>query len=310
MNLVFAGTPQFAVPSLKALLAAGHHIRAVYTQPDRPAGRGRQLGVGAVKQLAVAHGLPVRQPPSLRDSVAELAALAPDAMIVIAYGLLLPAAVLAVPRLGCLNVHASLLPRWRGAAPIARAIEAGDTRTGVCIMQMDEGLDTGPVLARAELAIAETDTAASLHDRLAELGATTLVTTLERLARGAIEAEPQDAAGACYARKLRKEEALIDWQQPARVLHCKIRAFNPWPVAHTTFRGRRLRLWEVAPLATAPQPPAAAGTIVRADAAGVVVAAADGAVTVTRLQLEGGKVLTAADFVNGQRVTAGERLGA
>jgi methionyl-tRNA formyltransferase len=176
-------------------------------------------------------------------------------------------------------------------------------------MQMEEGLDTGPVLARAEIAIGETETAAGLHDRLAELGAATLVATLARLTRGAVHAEPQAATHACYARKLRKEEALIDWQQPARTLHCKIRAFNPWPVAHTTFRGRSLRLWEVAPLTTAPLPPAVTGTIVRADANGVVVAAADAAVTITRLQLEGGKVLAAVDFINGQRVTAGERFG-
>jgi methionyl-tRNA formyltransferase len=310
MNLVFAGTPQFAVPSLKALLAAGHAIRAVYTQPDRPAGRGRKLAASPVKQFALARDLTVRQPQTLADGAAELARLAPDAMIVIAYGLLLPPAVLAVPRFGCLNVHASLLPRWRGAAPIARAIEAGDRVTGVCIMQMEEGLDTGPVHACAETPIGDTETAAQLHDRLAELGATTLVATLARIEGDTAQARAQDPVGACYARKLRKEEAKIDWREPARTVHCKIRAFNPWPVAHTRFRGRSLRLWEVAPLAaagtTALAPP---GTIVAADARGIAVAAGDGIVTVTHVQLEGGRMLDAAAFLSGQRVTYGECLG-
>ena len=310
MNLVFAGTPQFAVPSLEALLAAGHSIRAVYTQPDRPAGRGRQISPSPVKQLALARGIAVRQPETLADAAAELARLAPDAMIVIAYGLLLPRAVLAVPRFGCLNVHASLLPRWRGAAPIARAIEAGDRVTGVFIMQMEEGLDTGPLFDCADTPIGDTETAAQLHDRLAHLGAATLVATLARIERGTAQAHAQDPAGACYARKLRKEEARIDWREPARTVHCKIRAFNPWPVAHTRFRGRSLRLWEVAPLTAAVIPALPApGTIVAADARGITVAAGDGAVTLTRLQLEGGRLLDAAAFLNGQRVTCGERFG-
>jgi methionyl-tRNA formyltransferase len=310
MNLVFAGTPQFAVPSLKALLAAGHSIRAVYTQPDRPAGRGRQLAASPVKQLALAHGLAVRQPETLADGAAALARLAPDAMIVIAYGLLLPPAVLAVPRFGCLNVHASLLPRWRGAAPIARAIEADDRVTGVCIMLLEEGLDTGPVFDCADTPIGDTETAAQLHDRLAELGATTLLETLARIERGTAQARAQYPAGACYARKLRKEEARIDWREPARTVHCKIRAFNPWPVAYTRFRGRSLRLWQVAPLAAAETTvPPAPGTIVAADARGIAVAAGDGVVTVTQVQLEGGRVLDATSFLNGQRVTCGECLG-
>jgi methionyl-tRNA formyltransferase len=310
MNLVFAGTPQFAVPSLKALLAAGHTIRAVYTQPDRPAGRGRTLTASPVKQLALAHDLAVRQPQTLTDGATDLARLAPDAMIVIAYGLLLPPAVLVVPRFGCLNVHASLLPRWRGAAPIARAIEAGDSVTGVCIMQMEQGLDTGPVYTCAETRIGDTETAAQLQDRLAELGATTLIATLARIERGTAQAQAQDQTAACYARKLRKEEARIDWREPARAVHCKIRAFNPWPVAHTRFRGRSLRLWAVAPLsATRSASMAPPGTIVAADANGIAVAAGDRAVTLTHVQLEGGRVLEAGAFVNGQRVTCGECLG-
>jgi methionyl-tRNA formyltransferase len=309
MNLVFAGTPAFAVPSLEALVAAGHTIRAVYTQPDRPAGRGRKLGMSPVKEFALAHGLEVRQPASLKieSEVDALRSLAPDAMIVIAYGLLLPAAVLAVPRHGCLNVHASLLPRWRGAAPIARAIEAGDSESGITIMQMDEGLDTGAMLLKSAEPIHDTDTAASLHDRLAALGARTLVTALAQLARGELRPEFQDNASACYARKLKKEEAVIDWTLDAAVLHRRIRAFNPWPVAVTGWRGERLRLWEVGPL-TSGTVANAPGTVLSASADGVNVATGRGALTLTRLQREGGRALPAGEFVNGTRLAAGEQF--
>lgn len=308
MNLIFAGTPAFAVPALEALLHAGHHIRALYTQPDRPAGRGRKLAASPVKQCAQTHGIEVHQPEKISGEEKILRADAPDAMIVIAYGLLLPPALLAIPRHGCINVHASLLPRWRGAAPIPRAIEAGDTVTGVCIMQMEAGLDTGPVLAEARTTISETDTAQTLHDRLAPLGAETLVSTLERLARGAVTPLTQDAAGACYAKKLRKEEALLDWTLPATKLHCRVRAFNPWPVASSVWRGKTLRMWEVGPLETHIGA-GAPGTIVQADAAGIRVQTGEGALTLTRLQAEGGKILAAGDFLNGHQLAAGDRLG-
>ena len=308
MNLVFAGTPAFAVPALEALRRAGHAIRAVYTQPDRPAGRGRKLTASPVKECAAKHGLAIRQPEKLSGEEARLRADAPDAMIVIAYGLLLPPSVLSIPRYGCINVHASLLPRWRGAAPIPRAIEAGDDVTGVSIMQMEAGLDTGPVLAETQTPVHETDTAQTLHDRLARLGADTLVATLERLARGELRPRAQDDTKACYARKLRKDESVLDWNQPAAVLHRKVRALNPWPVASTAWRGKTLRIWEVAP-GVKNIAPGTPGAIVQADAAGIQVRAADGVLTLTRLQAEGGKVLTAADFLNGHKLAAGDRLG-
>jgi methionyl-tRNA formyltransferase len=308
MNLIFAGTPAFAVPALEALLRAGHHIRAVYTQPDRPAGRGRKLAAGPVKQCAQTHGLEIRQPEKISGEEKTLRADVPDAMIVIAYGLLLPPPILAIPRHGCINVHASLLPRWRGAAPIPRAIEAGDSETGVSIMQMEAGLDTGPVLAEARTPIHATDTARTLHDRLALLGAETLVATLERLAHGGVTPQPQDNAGASYAKKLSKEEARLDWTRPAAVLHRQIRAFNPWPVTSTTWRGKTLRLWEAGPL-EAQHAAGVPGTIVQADAAGIRVLTGDGILTLTRLQAEGGKILAAGEFLNGHKLTAGDRLG-
>jgi len=308
MNLIFAGTPAFAVPALDALGHAGHVILAVYTQPDRPAGRGRQLTASPVKQCAAKYGFEIRQPEKLHGQEQRLCDDAPDAMIVIAYGLLLPSTILAIPRHGCINVHASLLPRWRGAAPIPRAIEAGDSITGVSIMQMEAGLDTGPVLARAPIPITDIDTAQTLHDRLARLGAATLISTLERMTRGEIMPSPQDPTHACYALKLRKEEAPIDWRQPAAVLHRKIRALNPWPVAGTVWRGQTLRLWEVGPLEKQ-RAADTAGTIVQADAAGVRVFTGDGVLNVTRLQVQGGKSLAAGDFLNGHRLAAGDRLG-
>ncbi len=308
MNLIFAGTPQFAVPALEALLRAGHTVRAVYTQPDRPAGRGRKVTASPVKQCAEKHGIEIRQPEKISGEEKILRADAPEAMIVIAYGLLLPPAVLEIPRHGCINVHASLLPRWRGAAPIPRAIEAGDTVTGVSIMQMEAGLDTGPVLAEARTLIHDNDTAQTLHERLATLGADTLVVTLERLARDEMKPQSQNEALACYAKKLRKEESPLDWTQPAVALHRKIRALNPWPVASTSWRGKTLRLWEVGPLETR-SATGAPGTIVQADAAGVRVQTGDGVLTLTRLQAEGGKILAAGDFLNGHKLAAGDRLG-
>jgi methionyl-tRNA formyltransferase len=311
MNLVFAATPEFAVPALEALTQAGHRVLAIYTQPDRPAGRGRKLTMSAIKEYALAHDLPVHQPSKLREAESELRALAPEAMIVIAYGQILPPAILAIPKHGCINVHASLLPRWRGAAPIVRALEAGDMITGVTIMRMDAGLDTGPMFVTAETPIHASDTAKTLHDRLAVLGARTLVSALERLARGELHSQPQPETGASYAPKLKKEEAALDWSQPARVLHCKIRAFNPYPIAVTTFRGKSLRLWDVGALDTGREsaPGVAPGIVLVADKTGVRVQTGDGSLVLTRLQAEGGKILASQDFVNGSRVQTGERLG-
>jgi methionyl-tRNA formyltransferase len=229
-------------------------------------------------------------------------------MIVIAYGLLVPETILTIPRYGCINVHASLLPRWRGAAPIPRAIETGDADTGVSIMQMEAGLDTGPVLAEARLPIHDNDTAQTLHDRLAPLGAETLVRTLERLARGEIRPQPQDASRACYAKKLRKEESALDWKQPASVLHRKVRALVPWPVMYTTWHGKTLRLWEAGPLVKK-NTPGVPGTVVQADAGGVRVMTGEGVLTITRLQAEGGKILTAGEFLNGHPLAPGDRFG-
>ncbi|MHB8534364.1 MAG: methionyl-tRNA formyltransferase [Sulfuricaulis sp.] len=308
MKLIFAGTPTFAVPALEALLHAGHAIHAVYTQPDRPAGRGRRLTASAVKECAQGHGLEIRQPLKLVGEENRLRADAPDALIVIAYGLLLPVSVLTIPRDGGINVHASLLPRWRGAAPIPRAIEAGDDVTGVSIMQMEAGLDTGPVLAEARTSILNSDTALTLHDRLAHLGAETLVATLERGARGETQARAQNETQACYARKLRKDESPLDWTRPTVDLHRKVRAFNPWPVASTAWHGRTLRIWEAAPAVKniTPGPP---GTIVQADPSGIQVHTGDGVLTLTRLQAQGGKILAAGDFLNGHPLAAGDRLG-
>jgi methionyl-tRNA formyltransferase len=310
MNLVFAGTPEFAVPALRALLDAGHTVCAVYTQPDRPAGRGRKLMMSAVKEFALARGLDVRQPATLRNEAeaAALRALAPDAMIVIAYGLILPTPILNIPRYGCINVHASLLPRWRGAAPIQRAIEAGDRVTGVTIMQMDAGLDTGPMLATAETAIAAADTAASLHDRLGDMGAHLLVETLAQLERGTVRPHPQDNTHATYAAKLNKDEARLDWRDDAELLARRIRAFNPWPVATTTLEGKPLRLWmaEAAPSPVSSQPP---GTVIAADNDGIRVQCGHGVLTITQLQAEGGKTLAARAFLNGRPLASGARLG-
>ncbi len=309
MKLVFAGTPAFALPTLEALRRAGHSIAAVYTQPDRRAGRGRTIVPSPVKQYALAHGLNLRQPERLAGAERELAQLAPEAIVVVAYGLILPAALLGIPRYGCINVHASLLPRWRGAAPIARAIEAGDAETGVTIMQMEAGLDTGPILLQRATPILPTDTTARLEQRLAQLGAEALLAALEQLARGEVTPRPQEHARACYAPKLQKTETPIDWAQPAPVLHRKIRAFNPWPVATTVWRGQVLRLWDVGPLAPERISAPAPGVIVAADSAGVHVQTGDGVLTITRLQAPGARVLPAGEFVRGARLRPGDRFG-
>ena len=297
LRLLFAGTPEFAVPSLRAALAGGE-VMAALTQPDRPAGRGRQPQASPIKRLALEQGMPVLQPTSLKDEAvcAQLRALQPDLLIVVAYGLILPQAVLDIPRFGVWNVHASLLPRWRGAAPIQRAIEAGDAQTGVCLMQMEKGLDTGPVLRRTATPILANDTGGSLHDRLATLGATLLHEGLQdlRATRAALPAEPQDPAQATYAHKLDKTEARLDWHQPAAQLARKVRAFSPWPVAEAVLEGERLRLHTAVAIEGHGTP----GTIIAAGRQGIDVATGEGALRLLQVQRDGGKVLAAADYLN------------
>jgi methionyl-tRNA formyltransferase len=304
MRLIFAGTPEFAARALAALARAGHDIALVLTQPDRPAGRGLRLVPSAVKALAQERGLALYQPASLKgeETYARLRALGADAMVVAAYGLILPEPVLAVPRLGAINIHASLLPRWRGAAPIQRAILAGDERSGISIMQMDRGLDTGPVLAAESLPIAADDTSASLHDKLAELGARLIVSTLAQLDHA--QSSPQPAAGTSYAAKITKAEAEIDWSEAAPVIERKVRAFNPLPGASTIIKGTRLKIWR----ARVSRAEGAPGTILEAGAKGIVVACGTKALCVLELQRAGGKRLAAAQFLAGFQLAAGERL--
>ncbi|MBS0376715.1 MAG: methionyl-tRNA formyltransferase [Proteobacteria bacterium] len=312
LSVVYAGTPEFAVPALEALVAAGHRVAAVYTQPDRPAGRGRALAASPVKRRALELGLEVRQPATLKDPevVAALAALAPEAIAVAAYGLLLPPAVLAIPRLGCLNIHASLLPRWRGAAPVQRALLAGDAETGVAIMRMEEGLDTGAVYATERTAIEAADTTASLTARLATLGAAALVATLARLEAGPLVPAPQPADGVRYAPKLEKREARLDWDAPATALARAVRAFVPWPVAETSFRGAQLRIHEAQAIEAPAGAPA--GTIVAAGAAGIEVATGAGRLRLLAVQAPGRGVVAAAAFAAAEArrgPLVGERLG-
>ena len=332
MRIVFAGTPEFAAAHLAALLEAGETVAAVYTQPDRPAGRGQRLRESPVKQLAAARGIPVLQPESLRGAEAAeaLAHIAPDLMVVVAYGLLLPRAVLATPRLGCVNVHASLLPRWRGAAPIQRAILAGDTESGVSLMQMDEGLDTGPVLRTVRCPIAPRDTAATLHDRLAALGARALVQLVRDLRESPVAAVPQTEAGVTYARKIERAEAEIDWQDDAAAIERRVRAFNPWPVARTTLGGEVLRVWEAEALVgegpgearvgagPGAEPGGALGgggrgagpgEVLAAGREGIEVATGAGRLRVTLMQLPGGRPIRAADYLNAHPSPVGAVLG-
>ena len=299
LRIVFAGTPEFAAEHLKALLDTPHQIVAVYTQPDRPAGRGQKLMPSPVKQLAVQHGLPVLQPPTLRapEAQAELAALQPDLMVVVAYGLILPQAVLDIPRLGCINSHASLLPRWRGAAPIQRAVQAGDAESGVTVMQMEAGLDTGPMLLKVATPISPEDTGGSLHDRLARLGPPAVVEAIAGLAAGTLKGEVQDDALATYAHKLSKDEAKLDWSRPAVELERAVRAFDPWPVCHTTLNGEPLKVW-AARLGEGRGEP---GKILGASRDGLLVGCGEGSLLLTRVQLPGGKPLAFADLFNSRR---------
>jgi len=309
MRIVFAGTPEFAAEHLKALLDSPYEIVAVYTQPDRPAGRGQKLMPSAVKALALAHDIPVYQPQTLRnaDAQAELAALKPDLMVVVAYGLILPQVVLDIPRLGCINSHASLLPRWRGAAPIQRAVEAGDAESGVTVMRMEAGLDTGPMLLKVVTPISADDTGGSLHDRLAEMGPPAVVQAIAGLADGSLQGEVQDDALATYAHKLNKDEARIDWSRPAVELERLVRAFNPWPVCHSTLDGETVKVL-AANLSTAQGAP---GQILSASKDGLVVACGEGALSLTRLQLPGGKALNFSDLFNSRRekFASGKVLG-
>jgi methionyl-tRNA formyltransferase len=304
MKLIFAGTPEFAAVALDALLAAGHVVALTLTQPDRPAGRGLNPRPSAVKELALARKLPLTQPASLKEPVIQeqLRVIGAEAMVVAAYGLILPGAVLAIPARGCLNIHASLLPRWRGAAPIQRAVLAGDRETGITIMQMDAGLDTGAILLQEKVAINDDDTAQTLHDKLAQLGARCIVRALnENPARRA-----QDEAAATYADKISKAEAVIDWARNAGDICRQIRAFNPVPGAVTTVDGTTLKIWRAQPLTHKTGAP---GTVLSAGASGMVVAAGGGAVNIIELQKAGSKRLAAAAFLAGAALAPGARLG-
>ncbi len=304
MNIIFAGTPEFAAVALSSLIAAGHSVRLVLCQPDRPAGRGMALHACAVKTLAAAHGIEVFQPPTLRDDAAQarLRAVGADLMVVAAYGLILPQAVLDIPPRGCLNIHASLLPRWRGAAPIQRAILAGDEESGICIMQMEAGLDTGPVLDRAALPIGD-DNAARLHDRLAALGGERIVAVLAGL--DSLTARPQAEAGVTYARKLERSEAPLDFRQTATLLVRQIRAFDPFPGATAVLGGEALKIWSAGVDAELAGPP---GEILSADRGSLVVACGAGAIRIGELQKAGGKRLAAAQFLAGSRCQPGSRF--
>ncbi|GKT24982.1 methionyl-tRNA formyltransferase [Acidovorax sp. SUPP3334] len=319
MKILFAGTPDFARIALQRLLDAGFTIPLVLTQPDRPAGRGMKLQASPVKQCALEHGIAVAQPRSLRldgkypeDAAAArdaLIAAGADAMVVAAYGLILPQWVLDLPAKGCLNIHASLLPRWRGAAPIHRAIEAGDAETGVTIMQMDAGLDTGDMLLVEKTAIAATDTTAALHDRLADLGGRMIVQALELAACGGLTATPQPAEGVTYAHKIEKAESAIDWAQPAEAIGRRIRAFDPFPGASTTLAGEAIKVWSYEIDSALPPDSLRPGHILSVSDQGVTVACGDGGLRLTTLQRAGGKRLPVADFLRGFALTPGMVLG-
>ena len=312
MRIVFAGTPEFAVPPLAALVASRHQVVGVLTQPDRPAGRGRRVEHGAVKEFALAHGLPVAQPVTLRtaEGRAPLAAWGPDVMVVVAYGLILPPEALALPRCGCLNIHASLLPRWRGAAPIQRALLAGDPETGVAIMQMDAGLDTGPVLLERRVVIGPDEDSPALHARLAALGAAALLEALDGIEAGTLTPQAQSAEGATYAAKLDKSEARIDWREDAAAIARRVRALRPWPVAETLLHGEQVRLHRARALpdAAAPAagaaPSAAPGALLGLEDDMLVVACGRGRLGILELQRAGRRSMTAREFANGLR--AGE----
>ena len=308
MRLIFAGTPEFAVAALAALLQAKHEIALVLTRPDRPAGRGLREMPGPVKRLAQQHGIDVFQPVTLKapDPQDKIAAVQADVMVVAAYGLILPQVVLDMPRLGCINIHASLLPRWRGAAPIHRAILAGDRETGITIMQMAAGLDTGPMLLRESIAIAVDDTTATLHDKLANLGGKLIVNALDRLQNATLLATPQPDASITYAEKISKPEALIDWNGSAEEIERRVRAFNPFPIAQTVWRGEPWRVWKAELSGDENQTP---GTIIAVEKDRIIVACHGGALALTELQRAGGKRLAAREFLHGITIQVGDRFG-
>jgi methionyl-tRNA formyltransferase len=301
LKIVFAGTPEFALPCLDALLRSHHHLEAVYTQPDRPAGRGRKLQFSAVKNWSLTHNLPVYQPVNFKDSASidELAALQPDVMIVIAYGLILPKKILSIPRLGCINVHGSLLPRWRGASPIQQAIWHGDSQSGVTIMQMDAGMDTGDMLCEVPCSISPRETSGTLHDKLAEIAAEPLLATLEALASGRALPKVQDNNLATYAGKIYKEDAAINWHQSAVEIDRMIRAFTPWPIAFTHAGGEVLRIHQATLLTNATNK--APGTVIAINKTGLQVSTGHGVLNIERIQFSGGKIITITDWLNSGR---------
>ncbi len=310
LRILFAGTPEFAVPSLQALLDSDYQVVAVYTQPDRPAGRGQKLTASPVKICAEQAGIPVVQPANFKDPAthAALAAWQPDIMVVAAYGLILPPEILAIPRLGCFNIHASLLPRWRGAAPIQRAILANDSETGICIMRMERGLDTGPIYLTHRLVIHYDETAGEVHDRLASTGAVAIQNVLPSIVAGNILAIPQATEGIQYAPRVVKAEAWIDWQQAATQIDRQIRAFNPWPIAQTTLHGKPLRIWRTNEPRFVTSRPAEPGTIIAAKPTGIEVATGSGGLLLTQVQLPGKRVMSAQDFINAHELE-GVQLG-
>ncbi|MCW8825732.1 MAG: methionyl-tRNA formyltransferase [Gammaproteobacteria bacterium] len=303
LDIIFAGTPEFAAEALRQLLTKGFNVVAVYTQPDRPAGRGRKLTASPVKELALEHGLPVYQPESFKDesAVTELTELKPGLMIVAAYGLLLPPSVLEIPTHGCINIHASLLPRWRGAAPIQRAILAGDAETGITIMQMNEGLDTGAMLHKRVIPINPAESAGALHDRLALLGGEAMLEALDMLRSDSLKPEEQNDDEACYAAKLKKDEAQIDWNRSAEQIARQVAAFNPWPVAQTTWGDKALRIWQA--IAVNELAGKTAGEVISANKSGIDVSCGAGVLRITELQMPGKKRVDAASFINAYTIS-------
>ncbi len=302
LKIIYAGTPEFAVPALQALIQSTHRVVAVYTQPDRPAGRGRKLQFSAVKQCALAHDIEVVQPQSFKaaQQIDRLQAFGADLMVVAAYGIILPSAVLRAPRLGCINIHGSLLPRWRGAAPIQRAILAGDRETGITLMQMDEGLDTGAMLAKARIAIDDQTSAAQLHDELKQIGATLLMDNLPAIEQQALTPQTQDDAQATYAAKLSKQEARIDWRKPAEQLQREVRAFNPWPVSFSELAGKLVKIWSADWLPQSSDAPV--GEIIQHDRAGIQVSCGAGVLVIRELQFAGKKRSQAEQVLNARNL--------